>query len=444
MGETDAAPTGPAVREEIARIVAERDIISVYQPIVELRTGDVVGCEILSRGPVGSPLHAPGPLFAAAAAAGLLTELDIVCRVLGLSRARDAPGDLQLVFVNVEPGSGHDLSMSRELLDVLHSVPFQIVVEFTERTLTHRAANLLRYADGIHDRGNLIAIDDLGADPHSLALVPLLQPDILKLDISVTQGSSTRAGATAAAAWEYAHARGAVVLAEGIETEEHRERALALGATWGQGFLFGRPGPAAAVTSRRRADVVLPWSGVPRAPDSGSPAPASRPASRLMLSLLSRQLEEQARQLGQHAVLLAAVEDAAVLTRGVVDRYAAVAEHAALVGIVGLGMPERPAPGVQGGPLAAGDELAGAWVVAVVGPHSGGALTAVRADRGDGYDAVVTNDRAQASRVAERLARRLAPYTPENPIVRWPAVTVPPQARESATDLARLGPHAGP
>ena len=57
MGETDAAPTGPAAREEIARIVAERDIISVYQPIVELRTGDVVGCEILSRGPVGSPLR---------------------------------------------------------------------------------------------------------------------------------------------------------------------------------------------------------------------------------------------------------------------------------------------------------------------------------------------------------------------------------------------------
>jgi diguanylate cyclase (GGDEF)-like protein/PAS domain S-box-containing protein len=439
IGRDGSGPSGP--HAEITRIVAERDVISLYQPIVDLRTGELVGCEILSRGPEGSPLHTAGALFGAATAAGMLPELDLICRILGLSRARDASGDVGLVFVNVEPGIGTNLSMSDELIAVLRRLPFQTVVELTERALTHQPARLLRYGDSVRARGNLIAIDDLGADPHSLALVPLIKPDILKLDLALVQGTSLSAGVTAAAAWEYADRTGAIVLAEGIETEEHLSRALALGAVWGQGYLFARPGSIESVTSRRRAtSVALPWTGARRDITAATSAPGEpRRISRLMLGVLADQLEITARSLGPHAVLVTSVENASVLTARLLARYSEIAERAAFVGIVGSGVSANPCPGVHGGDLHDDDPLAGQWSVAVLGPHFGAALTAVPdPDEAGSYQAIYSLDPVYAAGVAEQLTRLLIPQpfqdsavTPPTAIPDegslvdiWPAVTV--------------------
>jgi diguanylate cyclase (GGDEF)-like protein/PAS domain S-box-containing protein len=419
----------PATRDEVARIIAERDITSLYQPIVDLRTGDLVGCEVLSRGPEGSPLFSAGALFGAATAAGLLAELDLVCRILGFARALEAGGDPGLVFVNVEPGLGQNLSMNSELAAILRSIPFQAVVELTERALTHQPARLLTYGDNVRDRGNLIAIDDLGADPHSLALVPLIKPDILKLDLAVVQGTSPSAGVTAAAAWEYADRTGAIVLAEGIETEQHLARAVALGATWGQGYLFARPGRFQDVTSRRRAaSVVLPWAGARRDSAAVVTAPAEpRRISRLMLTVLSDQLEIAARGLGPHGVLVASVENAAVLRPRLLERYSGIAERAAFVGIVGPGVSAHPCPGVHGGDLDADGPLTGQWSVAVLGPHFGAVLTAVPdPDEEGSYRAVYSFDPVYAASVAEQLTRELIPQTSKA----VPAPVAAPQVRE--------------
>jgi diguanylate cyclase (GGDEF)-like protein/PAS domain S-box-containing protein len=433
-----ASADSAATRDEVARIIAERDITSLYQPIVDLRSGDLVGCEVLSRGPDGSPLFSAAALFGAATAAGLLSELDLVCRILGLTRAAAAGGDPGLVFVNVEPGIGQNMSMNSELAAILAALPFQAVVELTERALTHQPARLLTYGDNVRARGNLIAIDDLGADPHSLALVPLIKPDILKLDLAVVQGTSLSAGATAAAAWEYADRTGAIVLAEGIETEAHLARAIALGATWGQGYLFARPGRFEDVTSRRRAtSVVLPWAGARRDSAAAVTAPAEpRRISRLMLTVLSDQLEIAARGLGPHGVLVASVENATVLRPRLLERYSAIAERAAFVGIVGAGVSAQPCPGVHGGDLDAGDPLTGQWSVAVLGPHFGAALTAVPDPEDEGsYRAVYSLDPVYAAGVAEQLTRLLIPQAskavpapvavPEETqlVDFWPAIT---------------------
>jgi diguanylate cyclase (GGDEF)-like protein/PAS domain S-box-containing protein len=421
--------SGPGgTRDEITRIIAERDVTSLYQPIVDLRSGDLVGCEILSRGPEGSPLHTASALFGAATEAGMLPELDLICRILGLSRAREATGDVGLVFVNVEPGIGSNLSMNDELIALLRRLPFQTVVELTERALTRQPARLLRYSDGVRERGNLIAIDDLGADPHSLALVPLIKPDILKLDLALVQGTSLSAGVTAAAAWEYADRTGAIVLAEGIETEEHLSRALALGAVWGQGYLFARPGPIESVTSRRRAaSVVLPWAGARRDISATTTTPGEpRRISRLMLGVLADQLEITARSLGPHAVLVASVENASVLTPRLLTRYSEIAERAAFVGIVGSGVSAQPCLGVHGGDLHDDDPLAGQWTVAVLGPHFGAALTAVPdPDEEGSYQAIYSLDTVYAAGVAEQLTRLLIPQPIQDPVVLPPPTAIP-------------------
>src|SRR5205085_1452138 len=92
-----------------------------------------------------------------------------------------------------------------------------------------------------------IALDDVGADDMSLAFMPLLRPDIVKLDLSLVQ---QRPGPAVAgimnAVNAYAERTGALVLAEGIENEQHLDIAKALGARLGQGYLFGRPAPTLA------------------------------------------------------------------------------------------------------------------------------------------------------------------------------------------------------
>jgi diguanylate cyclase (GGDEF)-like protein/PAS domain S-box-containing protein len=442
--DRERAPGIPSASDEIARIVAERDVTSLYQPIVDLRTGELVGCEILSRGPAGSPLHSAAALFGAAASAGLLSELDLVCRILGLSRAAAYDHAPPLVFVNVEPGGGHSMSMNTELLTVLEHSPFQVVVEFTERALTRQPAALLRYRDSVHERGNLVAIDDLGADPHSLALVPLIKPDILKLDIEVVHGTSAAAGVTAGAAWEYAARTGAIVVAEGIETEAHRQRALELGATWGQGFLFARPGPIDAIASMPRSrSFTTPWAGA-RRPSVGvevslkvgrnEPDRQPRQISRRMMLVLSQQLENAARRMGQHGVLLATIQTADVLSPRLVETYTAIAERAAFVGVLGVGVTSQPSRSVHGGDLAEDDPLAQQWSVAVVGPHFGAALVALPdPDVEDGFQAVWSQDPVYAADVAEQLARRLttAPSRVEPSAIKpgsvgmqdlWPAI----------------------
>ena len=109
---------------------------------------------------------------------------------------------------------------------------------------------------GWRKRGCGIAIDDVGEDPRSIALMPLLAPDVIKLDMAFVQTPMTRERARVLhAVRAEAERTGAVVLAEGIETAAQAELAKTLGATLGQGWYFGRPTelvPAPAVPTLAR------------------------------------------------------------------------------------------------------------------------------------------------------------------------------------------------
>ena len=99
-----------------------------------------------------------------------------------------------------------------------------------------------------------VALDDVGADSASLALMPFLRPEVVKLDLRlVQQRPDADVAGIVAAVNAYAQRSGALVLAEGIEHDQHLQIARSLGATLGQGWLFGRPGPAADVTVLLRA-----------------------------------------------------------------------------------------------------------------------------------------------------------------------------------------------
>jgi len=366
-----AAPAVSARDDELTRVLRAPGLRPLFQPVVDLDTGAPVAFEALVRGPAGSPLATPHDLFSAAAAAGRLAELDRACRRAALEAAAGLSAPWTL-FVNHQPEA--DLGA----VSALH-LPgprgAAVVVDLPAHALTTRPAVLLRLVERLRAAGAGIALDDVGVDPAVLPLLPLLRPDVVKLDLRLLAGQPEWAvAAVVAAVGAQTERDGTAVLAEGVETEEDLRLALALGATLGQGWWFGRPGElgpqlAGAVAPRRGIAVVA------RTPLLG-PEPA--------FALLARRCRVRAADAAQLASLTRQVE-----------------LHAAHTGQPHLLVPRPtpgPVPGLLAGPPPRRD-------LAVLGPGAAGAV--VSRPREDGrHDVVVTHDRDLVATVLARLLDR--------------------------------------
>ncbi len=400
--------------------LAPGGVRSVFQPIVELDTGRVVAYEALARGPQG-PLERPDLLFAAARAAGRLAELDELCRAAAFRGAVEQGLLAPLtVFVNVEP-EVLDSAPLDDLLAITEGAPrdLRIVLEITERALAARPAELLRTVERVRSLGWGVAVDDVGADSMSLAFLPLLSPDVVKLDLSLVQ---TRPGPAIAeimnAVNAHAERTGALILAEGIETEEHLATARALGATLGQGWLFGRPGPGAAA-GLPTGELVRPSAPAVAAVDVSPFAclPGEVPLRRSVKSLLielSKQLEREAMRLGETCVVASTFQEARHFTPSTIQRYRDLVERTGFVCALGEDLPAEPLPGVRGAALDPADPVRGEWDVVVLSPHFSAALLA--RDLGDDgpdldrtFEYALTYDRATVIRAAHALLTRVVP-----------------------------------
>lgn len=212
------------VHAELDAVLATRAVQPEFQPIVDLSTDETVAYEALARGPIGSPLRCPAPLFAAARAAGRVRELDHLCQVRALETASASglPGPFGL-FVNVEPAATTLLDLPPELSVALRARGVRLVAELTERALVDDLANLLRFAERARSAGWSIALDDVGANVDSLALMPFLCPEFVKLDLRLVQRRPDATVAeTMTAVTAYAEQCDASVVAEGIESEAGR------------------------------------------------------------------------------------------------------------------------------------------------------------------------------------------------------------------------------
>jgi EAL domain-containing protein (putative c-di-GMP-specific phosphodiesterase class I) len=370
-------------------------------------------------------LERPDRLFATARLADRLTELDQACQYAAAAGARvgglRAPWTL---FVNVEPESAPATVLASVIDEGTNPrwVDCQVVVELTERALIADPTELLALVARIRDRGWGIALDDVGANPDSLALLPLLQPDVIKLDLSLVQRRpSADIAAIVSAVNAEAESSGSTILAEGIETTEHRSIALAMGASLGQGWLLGRPEPLPDPLPEFIGDPVAVNRLRGVAPE-GSPFAAGaahrnpRVSRKALLIEISKHLEAQAMTAGESTVVLSTFQDASFFTRATRRRYARLAERAAFVGALGVNMPAEPMPRVRGCVLERADPLVGEWDIAIVGPHYAAALVA--RDLGDGgpepdrrFEFVLTHDRRLVTEIALGLISRVWPKT---------------------------------
>jgi EAL domain-containing protein (putative c-di-GMP-specific phosphodiesterase class I) len=415
--------------DALDEVIRNRSVVSLYQPIIDLTSPDheVVAYEALARGPKGSLVEYPDKLFGTARACGRLAELDWVCRVAAVQGAMDAGLKAPYtLFCNMEPDA-IDAPPPFDLRDTWERAKSEVRVmtEITERAMTVRPAELLSTAGGIRDAGWGIALDDVGAEPASLALMPFLDPDVIKLDLRLIQDTPTEDLAEVVNAVNAeAERSNLTILSEGIETEEHERTSLAFGATLGQGWLYGKPAPLPSPLPEptRQVQLLGRKLGARQARVSRivGTMQSIRQGNKPILHSMSKHLETQARSLGETAVVLAIFEDVQFFAGATMARYADLANETSFVGVMGPGMPPEPAPGVRGANIDANDELFDQWGIAVIAPHFAAAFVA-RPVRGSDrnvvaaqrqYDFALTYNREFVVETARNMMSKITPHVP--------------------------------
>ncbi|BBH69944.1 hypothetical protein ACTI_66290 [Actinoplanes sp. OR16] len=411
---------------DIHDVLDRRAVTPVFQPLLDIASGALVGYEALSRGPAGTPWESPAALFAAARVAGREAELDWICRAAAYRVALANGLDRRLtLFVNMEPTAWR-VACPADLAPVVEQARrgLRVVTEMTERVIADDPAALLSAAANCRDAGWGVALDDVGADPMSLALMPFVHPDVVKLDMGLLHAPhDPHTARVVAAVSAYAEASGATVLAEGIETAEQLSTARTMGATIGQGWYFGRPAPLTStighigdlpILTRPTEDDRTPFEIVGR-----SRAVTRTTKSQLMP--MSRHLEALAGDGPEPPVLLACFQEARHFTPATARRFSRIARRSPMVAALGAGLDAEPAPGVRGACFG-DDRLRGEWNVIVLGPHRAAALVA--RDLGDDggpdadrrFDFALTHDRDLVVRAARSLLKHLAPVRVPVPV----------------------------
>jgi hypothetical protein len=293
-----------------------------------------------------------------------------------------------------------------------------VVCEIPARAITAPPAELLRAVDRIREHGWAVALDDVGADPRSLAFMSLLRPEVVKLDLRlIHERPSPEIAGIMHAVNAYTEGSGALLLAEGIESETHLQAARALGARFGQGWLFGRP--SEEPSTARIADAALTRAHVDASPNRSpfdclaAGTPRRRAGKRLLIEL-SKQLEQEAIARGRTAIVASAFQQARHFTVKTSERYRRLVEETAFVAVFGEGLLTAPLPGVRGAPLTADDPLLGEWDVIVLSPHFAAALLArdlgaTGPDMDRTFEYALTYRRDVVVRAAGALLSRVAP-----------------------------------
>jgi diguanylate cyclase (GGDEF)-like protein len=231
--------------EVIPTLLERREMGMVYQPIVRLGDTSPVAYEALARPPQFSPESSVEGLFSAALRLGLTRDLDWLCRRAALDYAREMPRGLAL-FVNVGVPALldplHDVDQMLLLLNWAGRDPGDVVLELSEREAVTDPARFREVISSYRDAGFRFALDDVGEGHSTIEVLATGQPEYIKVARSLTQGSVALGHQAAIEALAtFASASGAILVAEGVETEEQRRRMIELGVQLGQGYGLGRP-----------------------------------------------------------------------------------------------------------------------------------------------------------------------------------------------------------
>jgi EAL domain-containing protein (putative c-di-GMP-specific phosphodiesterase class I) len=396
-----------------------KGLVSAFQRVVSLPSETTIGYEALARWPTLNNA-APTEIFAHAEKTNKLNRLDRACiksAVRGALQGDSTPG--MLLLVNCEPATRYiNPSDCPDLLRAANS--FRLTFEFTERGLLAHPRALLRKVAALRELGFAIALDDIGPHPETLALLDIVAPDILKLDMQLVQHQPDRLQArTVAAVIAHQERTGAIICAEGIETDEHLEQAMAYGATLGQGYRFGVPGDlsSGSTPSSWPARIKAHATADTSIFDPTSAGLTTRRLRKQALLELSDHIERLALTAECPPIVLATVQTAESFTGAMRKKYSTIAKRCPLVAVFGENIPPDLEPGVRGVHLDPDDPLSREWTILVLGPETAAGLvahemrcpaSATGQDKEARFDTVITFDRERVTAAARSLLDRLS------------------------------------
>src|ERR1022692_1676778 len=231
--------------EVVTRILGGGSLSTVFQPIVSLDDGSVMGYEALARPEGFAAMDSVDPVFEAARIAGKIRDLDWVCRRKAVQDAALLP-DGSILFLNISAAAlldpVHGVDQLMLLLTSTGRAPASVVLEVTEHERIRDYDVLAQVLATYRAEGIRFALDDVGEGHSTLELLAASASEFLKLGRSLTM-TSTKVGSRAAmdATMAFARVSGAAVIAEGVENEFVADLMKAGGITLGQGFGLGKP-----------------------------------------------------------------------------------------------------------------------------------------------------------------------------------------------------------
>ena len=233
-------PVSPdaGTRRRIRSILGDRMLLTAFQPIRELPDERITGFEALTRF-VGSDGASADTWFREAEAVGLGPELEIAALRCALIAAREIPSHFFLAF-NLSPATFTDPRV-QDLLQYCGLAIDKIVVELKGPASDGQWNALLRALNPLRQRGLRVAVDGSGAGFTPAERILSIRPDIIKLDRTFIEGIFDRSDQDEPAVIVLAREVGAVLAAEGIETQTELAAVIEAGMTAGQGYLLGRP-----------------------------------------------------------------------------------------------------------------------------------------------------------------------------------------------------------
>jgi EAL domain-containing protein (putative c-di-GMP-specific phosphodiesterase class I) len=239
----DDGATAPANASRdwiLENAIAREQVEVLFQPLIEPRSGKVVGAEALARSPIASPTD----LFSRAVAGGLDERLSRLVQRKALRAAAVWEGPLRnlRLSINLLPQEISRSGFDEWLLDEIRAVgidPTRITVEITENALLIGQDAVAERLTRLRDAGVRIAVDDFGTGYASLAYLTTLPLDMIKIDRGLIADlvGGARAQIVVKAMIRLARELDLQVVVEGVENMGQ----LALLAEWGcdiyQGFL---------------------------------------------------------------------------------------------------------------------------------------------------------------------------------------------------------------
>ena len=239
---------------DLRKIIKDESLRTWFQPVVELETREVLGFEALVRGPEDSVFEMPRTMFALSERFGASAALDRKCCEAALRASAGLAGRGK-IFLNLLPGDKREQHWREgPLIDELQALalePADVVLEFSERAAGPDSERFVAALEHVKDCGFGVALDDMGTGYGSQALLERVQPDFLKLDVSLVHEVHRNLikQELLVSLVRLAERIDAAVIAEGVESDDELQVLLEAGARYGQGFLFAAPAPLDAAAA---------------------------------------------------------------------------------------------------------------------------------------------------------------------------------------------------